>query len=517
MAVAIYTDTELNDRVDDYILCEGCTYFVDLSSKTPEQRQKLVADARLSSFGSRQFRNEIWEFRIDGFIGFIDFLDVNWDVRSKKLGLDGPGDEQFRHLLKDIEQSLGNYTFRYGTPATAKVASNAQSLAEDQVRLEYLQAFFLEDCDLKSVAALYEILFRRPHSTLQTNIRLVKAGKPGRFDSKAFVKNFRRLGISPQTPNTHPELATESMAALSIDSRKMEISHIPVRRAEVNFDTPENRFVKFILKDFEALCLRLLGTKNIKQEIYLDAENLLSKIRKYLSSAIFREVRTLTFFPSNSSVLTRDFVYASLYEHFMRSKFGTSHSLEEFRKQLRFSALKDVATLYEIWCFTQVANAIFSKGDIIHLENFDRTRSKFSNGCCWRADSGSLYFNKSFGPQSGSYSVTLRPDIVLEKRVGDKMIYWHFDAKYKLKETADDSGTAHAGDIHKMHTYVDAICGSVSSIALYPGTEMRMYPRLSEADEMCILSVLKSGGVGAFGLVPGRGQKDLQLAINALL
>lgn len=63
--------------------------------------------------------------------------------------------------------------------------------------------------------------------------------------------------------------------------------------------------------------------------------------------------------------------------------------------------------------------------------------------------------------------------------------------------------------IHKMHTYLDAIDCSVASLVVYPGTEEILYPRAANPAEITV-SVLKSGGVGAIPLLPGRGKERLR-------
>jgi predicted component of viral defense system (DUF524 family) len=81
-----------------------------------------------------------------------------------------------------------------------------------------------------------------------------------------------------------------------------------------------------------------------------------------------------------------------------------------------------------------------------------------------------LWYNKTYSRGNGSYSLKLRPDIVLE--VGDKK--YIFDAKFKLErlnweEVEEEKNfTFKNGDIYKMHTYKDAIRGVKTAFILYP-------------------------------------------------
>jgi PD-(D/E)XK nuclease superfamily len=98
-------------------------------------------------------------------------------------------------------------------------------------------------------------------------------------------------------------------------------------------------------------------------------------------------------------------------------------------------------------------------------------------------------FNRSFSRSQGgkhrSYSVPLRPDILVETP-RERHI---FDAKFafepfgpSVSEDDDDSeddslaGRARRGHIHKMHTYRDALDRVASVRVLYPGSTDEWYP-----------------------------------------
>ena len=197
MPIAIYSDLELIKQVADFTLFEGQTYYADLTDLTPRERHNIIAEARLSNFGSKQLKNEIWEFKIEGFVGYINFANSKYQVVSNKLGLEGSGEEQFQRLLEDIQNTLGSLTFRYGTPSSARVISDAQSLADDLRRLEYLRSHFTQNSDLRSISTLLNILYRRPNSHLRDKIEYIKAGKPGRIDVRTAAKQINKLGLSP--------------------------------------------------------------------------------------------------------------------------------------------------------------------------------------------------------------------------------------------------------------------------------------------------------------------------------
>jgi len=151
-----------------------------------------------------------------------------------------------------------------------------------------------------------------------------------------------------------------------------------------------------------------------------------------------------------------------------------------------------------------------------------------------------LYYNKSFiatsrlgktggesAPKPGaSYTVELHPDYTIEivwhgtvtdevsnleqyKKVssnnlpqnGGSSTYIHFDAKFRINDVKNlsesDPTKAKPSDIYKMHTYIEAIYGTATSIILYPGTTDAKYNKFIELIP----------GVAALAIKPDRTQR----------
>jgi len=513
MDISVFSDLDLKIHVLDGFLLEGETYFADLSAFSPSERSKLIEDAKLVPFGSRQFENSIWEFKIDGFIGNVDFGGQLWDVRSKKLNVAANGSEQFLTMLGDIETILGRFTFHYGSPASSDVVKDSSVAAFDLQRLEYLQRYLKHDSDLKSIESLLNILKVRKNSKIEKRLKTPQNFSKGKLASKRFAKNVGK----PNHVNLH-KVKQKKDSHLQVGGKFYKIVTFPTVENFRTIDTAENRFIKFILKDFEALCLRILSSKNVKLTVENDTAETLRFVRSAMNLIGANELGALVIFPSHSSVLTKDFVYAGLYEHFLRSKYGRQRTLEELQAQAQQSSLKDISSLYEIWCFAKIVDLAFSQKTEIKIDNFNRTSGVFSNGCKWSCDDFSIYFNKTFSKNKNSYSLSLRPDVVVERTdsAGNTQ-YFHFDAKYKLDSISEDVGGVKSSDIHKMHTYVDAISNSVCSIALYPGTEVKLFCRNISSNPASITDIVKYGGVGALPFVPQRGQKSIEAALEVML
>ena len=169
---------------------------------------------------------------------------------------------------------------------------------------------------------------------------------------------------------------------------------------------------------------------------------------------------------------------------------------------------RDIAVLYELWVFFAVADAITAaKGAepsaassyrasmvAIHVDPTFRV--------VW-ADGTTLTYNETFTRGNrGSWSLALRPDVVLRVPSGDAQCLYLFDAKFKVRwlEDGDDTEAGKAeerrgaflhGDLYKMHAYRDAIAEAREVWVVYPGTERRWF----QAQD--------GGGVGGVPAVPG--------------
>jgi predicted component of viral defense system (DUF524 family) len=248
------------------------------------------------------------------------------------------------------------------------------------------------------------------------------------------------------------------------------------------FDTIENRFAKFFLGVLINWCERVLNKLgNVMDKESRDRiEELYATLEYFLNDPIFSDVGELTMFPYTSQVLLKREGYRDLLDLWKEFK-AYSPFFGELGKAI---ANKDVAKLYEYWCFFKLVEElenIFGKCELkIIVEptgelSEGNVYAEFENG--WR-----LYYNKLFkrNKKDGSYSVPLRPDFSLFDRNG---LVGVFDAKFKvdvvdadkfvevdeeMKNKPNLQTWAKIEDIYKMHTYRDALKIKFA-VVLYPG------------------------------------------------
>jgi predicted component of viral defense system (DUF524 family) len=233
---------------------------------------------------------------------------------------------------------------------------------------------------------------------------------------------------------------------------------------------------------------------------------------------LFDEVGELTRFPYASQVLLKRDGYRellALWRLFQCARVPLFAPLAEA------IAARDVATLYEFWCFFALAERI---GNLLEVR--PRWELTFSDelGMRWKSEvrfgpAGWLVYNEDFG-RPRSYSVSLRPDFAWHGPAGLVV----FDAKFRFDQkdveelggegadddweqavTAEDAlRIAKRADLYKMHTYRDALKAQ-AAVALYPGDEDAFYrtdgEKLTTVDWWALLRG-ELEGIGAVAMSP---------------
>ena len=292
-----------------------------------------------------------------------------------------------------------------------------------------------------------------------------------------------------------------------------------------SFDTPENRFAKYFLSLLIEWSERVLETFGESSKCNTKPiRELLEELEFIGSDPIWSDVGEMEMFPYTSQALLKGDGYRELLELY-REFTAYVPFFGELQKAIDN---KDIATLYEYWCFFKLVEEF---GEILgkkrleliitpagELSEGGEVYVQFDNG--WR-----LYYNKRLTPAKWSYSVTLRPDFSLftgnpeQKRT--KLI-GVFDAKFKLdvidadKFAEEDKKMerepilqtwARLEDIYKMHTYRDAL-NARFAVVLYPGKENMFFEVNHEKKEPWTLKDLiseenvKMEGVGCLRFMP---------------
>lgn len=329
-------------------------------------------------------------------------------------------------------------------------------------------------------------------------------------------------------------------------------------------DTPENRFVKHVLQEFQRFCG--LVCRHIESNeaaidkrpyIYHEAITLEEQFGSYLNHNMFREISRPDSLPLNSPVLQRKEGYREILRVWLMFDLAAKLIWDGFDQDQYQAGKRDVATLYEYWLFFKMLKLVHdifklkakNTGDLIK-ETSDGLGIQLKAGRHVAVEGDFTYkkrhlkikfsYNRTFTnsdyPQGGSWTKQMRPDYTLslwpadfsepEAEVQELIVHIHFDAKYKvegLKYLIDDTdtdlnkekneqkeGTYKRADLLKMHAYKDAIRRTAGAYILYPGTEQFSRKGFHEIIP----------GLGAFPVSPsnnGQGLTEIKSFIFEIL
>lgn len=152
-------------------------------------------------------------------------------------------------------------------------------------------------------------------------------------------------------------------------------------------DTQENRFLKFALGQiadkYEVLKKHIEAVKNASDVMKDDMQATLTALKHLQRNSFFRTVGNYKGMNQESLVLQKATGYSQVYRTW--NLLQRSYSLNDGIYRLQ---TKDIATLYEIWCFIEVSHIVKEK---LHLSNEDidhRNRMEMNGLFTWDLGKG---------------------------------------------------------------------------------------------------------------------------------
>lgn len=514
--LTVFQDADCSVEVEQ-VLYEGRTYFLNFPTTDEKLIKAALADAGIEEFVSWHRLNRVATLRVVNRIGLITFFGRVFDVRSEKLLEAETGARQFQIILDDLALLSRHILFEHTTAPSAhrshRTDSQQPSLLE---RFNYYRQTCLPMGKRPGLEALLERILRNPHSRLvDENIRdhIWNVRKPSGQTLRSLFHHDQRF---TKLPSDH--FLTVSRPGLRISGTGESIFPLKALRTRggTTFDTPENRFVKHLLLDVERVCCEVARKGLVSGSLFEQCHRLLNLSRTSLRRDFFQDVGQLQAVPSSSPTLTQRHGYRDLYRIFVRNRVGAKHLFEDFAEESLFIELKDIALLYEYWVFYKVAATLLKPGAIFLARDAVVKEGRIVNSGVVTDGVLTVHFNRTFTRKpGGSYSLRLRPDVVVEyvQPGGVPISLYLLDAKYKsVDQTPEEEEdpllqpirAVTTTDLHKMHCYADAIEGVVSAVAIYPGTKFLFYPRERSVGPITQPQPMASlHGIGAVPLLPG--------------
>lgn len=341
------------------------------------------------------------------------------------------------------------------------------------------------------------------------------------------IETYKRADqIRRLTPQLEQQLA---------EHRTEEARPYRVEEQQNTYNTPENRFLKHALltvqKRYATLAERVLLQDTRIADTHRDRiARTRDELNRLSRHPFFRTVGPFDGIKQESLILQKDVNYSKVFRIYtiLQKSFSLNDGL--YRMET-----KDIATLYEIWCFIQVVKVVKELTDTEPEQHSRTEMSGLFSYSLGKGEHSKIIFKKDdvtlaelvYNPRHSdkddikgigeleSKTVPQKPDIVLQLTKDDlqegmKLTYL-FDAKYRLEK--DGSNDVPPDDaINQMHRYRDAIYYNnkhhdekikkevIGGYILFPG-------RMDEASRF--RRSIDEVNIGAFPMRPGDNQHEL--------
>lgn len=381
----------------------------------------------------------------------IGLLKVRFEVFPRKI--DYRDDylkmkSEVSSIVRNLAMAGSTRTFSYAAP-------------DRKTNPTLVEWFSLIKEYFKSFCFLAKGIEARPHSKLKPYEKQVRSDRAKRLSRRSLEKAIRRGKKGIALPNkgiSVPHRVTEKTSALT-------------------YDTPENRYFKWILEEtyrkITALCEYDFSenedANHPKEKEYMtsikpDLIFMKEKIGLMLNAKFLKKVKCV------ESVRPSSMVFNShpLYSRFDRVASIINSGLS-FSGDIIPIGLKDTALLYEYWCFLKVVDILKSMHDLESQSVVKHKKFRLSVSLTKGRSSAIVFRERATGKRfylvynrlfKDLPTISQKPDNVIQIASEEK--FYILDAKYRVQFDQDyifrygGSGPK-VDDINTMHRYRDAI------------------------------------------------------------
>lgn len=488
-----------------FLLQDNQTYYLWLPSL---EEEKLLGIQRFIK--KLDDLEEIYALNFGNCLGDFQIEDLKIRVVSRKLTR-----AQFYSLLSEVGDFFAGLPFSYrgGQGGFKKIGEYSNPV------LYHVFCWLLSLMDKGIIKEAVQTVIYNPHITYFKEGKMYQVERARRVSPKTFsvmLREPRELVKPPVSSRIHD-------TALSYHLGRYFPENVYLETLQGTIDNRENAFIKYFLGYCLGIATKFIEKFNDDLVLCKKAKVLEKSLEKILKMPFFLGISQLREIPFSSQVLQKRRGYGEIF-----TIFNQLNSLIEFSPEKDWEEvieIKDAATLYEYWVFINVAEIMEKNLGKARKAQWVKQKEMLEVGLASALEIDfphgfKLKYNKSFWRYGGgSYSVTLRPDVVLE--IGNKKFV--FDAKFKLdkiemgnllsieEESNGEETTFKKEDVHKMHTYKDAIQGCVGAFIVYPGKETEIFQEKKGS------KIWDCGGVGAIGCAPSGEKDELEKIINEII
>ena len=429
--------------------------------------------------GVINFQNDIGFSDLVFFVDGRESLTITLEVFPSKISYK----EDYQAIVADVTAEIYNLVFDFlkKTYSSFNVSPNTKSSpVEFFAILRGIYDKFISAADM---------ILRTPHHQLQKETEILPQHKVKQTGAET-LKWLQK----------HP-------AEVRKQGNHIQIARALTTRKYVTYDTRENRVTKYML---EHTAHRLENFRNLYQRIRNEGagpdENVLALmdgmirgIQRRCHTGFMKDVNATAADSGMSLVFGMAMGYRDLYHYYLLLQHGLALTCGLFNL-----SVKDLAVLYEYWCFIKLNSLMKNKyqllsQDIIRVNGaglaVSLTKGKGSRVSYVDEKTGDEIVLSYNPTESKLPTVNQRPDNVLSlKKKGSRTEFEYiFDAKYKMDPSVPGSyyhdricplPGPKDEDINTMHRYRDAIVsenysryerGMIGAYILFPYANEQEY------------------------------------------
>ena len=383
--------------------------------------------------------------------------------------------EDYQAIVADITAEVYNLVFDFlkKTYSSFDISRSAQSSP--------VEFFAIIRKIYEKFVGAADMVLRSPHHQLQKEMEILSQHKIRQYDGNT-VKWLQK----------HP-------AEIRKQGNEFQIARALTFRKYVTYDTRENRLTKYMLEStvrrlehFRELYRRIRNDNGPDEDAIQEMNTMIGGIQRRCHTGFMKEVHA----SATESGMSLVFGMAPGYRELYRCYLLLQHGLALTGSMFNLS-VKDLAVLYEYWCFIKLNSLLKKKYQLITQDLIRVNGTGLMVNLVKGRASQVRYVDEntgdqillSYNPDKRSLpTITQRPDNVLSlsKRGGSTDYEYIFDAKYKIDPSLP--GTHYhqficnlpgpkEEDINTMHRYRDAIVseenarferGMVGAYVLFP-------------------------------------------------
>ena len=469
-------------------------------------REAVMSRGKNILSGNLNFQNEI---------GFTELEIRSYDSSLLKIRLEiFPVKMDYKRdyhvILQEVNDQIHNLTFdflRKTYQLTGLKETKQQSLTEYYTILTYL---------FNRLIKVIQQINDAPHTKMVQDNQILSAEKAKKINHKTI-----------QHLSKHPkQLIQDSVNGIvHVRGERFTPTHVLDSRRIINYDTQENRFVRWVLLRIEQRIKdisNMLKAQSRAEDLVLSRSiiRMQKEVRRVLQFD-FLQVGSMKHM-SVSLVMQMAPGYREVYKSYLMLLKGLAIQDDLFQL-----SMKDLATLYEYWCFLKIHHLLsqkyeMEKQDIIKLDYsgiFVKLKKSKASTVTYRNPKNGEIFELNYNQTLLGPTLTQKPDTVLTlKKMETSTEYKYvFDAKYRLNPA--EPGTPYyatynglpgpeESDINTMHRYRDAIVHEEKDSkdferTMFGAYVLFPYPDEEQYKDHRFYKSIKKVNVGAFPFLPG--------------